>query len=297
MVLIAILLALGLERLLDRLPWWGEPLLFEGAVRTLRRALPWPALWRNPAIIALILLPPLLLVGYAESQIDNPFVALAASALVLLLCLGPRDLADDVQRLLAAREAGDTAEAARLARALQRGPEPDPSHRSLVGALFIQSHERLFGVLLWFFVFGPTGAVLYRLASRLPRLLHGDGDTRAARWADHLHGVLAWLPARGTALLFGLAGSLDDALRAWAQLRFDVEFGRAAGWSRQTWAVLAETAIGGLETDGPDGGGPALPPSFDETLREVLNLQARALLILLAFFAVFATGAWVSGGT
>lgn len=295
MALIAILAALALERLLGRLSWWGEPFLFEQAVRALRRALPWQGFWRSPAVAPFVLLPPLALIGYAETQISNPLVALAASSLVLLLCLGPRDLADDVNRLLAARAAGRSEEAARLARALQRGPGPDTGHRSLVGALFIQSHERLFGVLFWFFALGPSGAVLYRLCSRLPRLLHEDGDSLGARFADDLHGLLAWVPARLTALLFGLAGSLDDALRAWAQLRFDRESRLGTGWRRRTWAVLAETATGGLETDGPDGGGPSLPSSFDELLREVLRLQRRALLILLAFFAFFATGAWVSG--
>lgn len=295
MQLIAILLALGLERLLGQLSWWGQPFLQQTTLRGARRLTPWQLLWRSPVIVPLLLLPPMALVSALESQIENPFVSLAWSALVLLLCLGPRDLADDINSLLAARAAGDTATATRLARALQRGPEPDASHRSLIGALFIQSHERLFGVLLWFFVLGPVGAVLYRVASRLPRLLHQEGETLGAQFADTLHGLLAWIPARITALLFGLAGSLDDALKAWARLRSDPVFNRQAGWSRQTWAILAETAIGGLETDGEDGGGPALPPTFEATLSEVQSLQTRALLILLAFFAFFATGAWVSG--
>lgn len=293
MQLIAILLALLLERLLGQLDGWGRPFMQQIAVRGAREVLPWKKLWTSPLIVVLLGLPPLALVTAIESQIENPFVSLAWSALVLLLCLGPRDLADDIHRLRAARASGDTETAARLARALQRGPEPDPSHRSLVAALFIQSHERLFGVLLWFFVLGPAGAVLYRVASRLPRLLHEEGETLGAQFADTLHGVLAWVPARVTAVLFGLAGSLDDALKAWAQLRDDPLFSLQAGWSRHTWAILAEAAIGGLETDGD--GGPALPPTFDELLAEVQNLQTRALLILLAFFAFFATGAWVSG--
>lgn len=295
MLLIATICALLLERLLGRLDWWGRPLLLQTTVRGARRLLPWPGLWASPLIVPLLLLPPLALTALIERQIESPFASLGFSALVLLLCLGPRDLADDVHELLRARAVGDEDATRQLARALQRGPEPDPSHRSLIGALFIQSHERLFGVLLWFFVFGPLGAVIYRTASRLPRLLHGDGNTLAASFADALHGLLAWIPARVTALLFGLAGSLDDALRAWSQLRFDPVSGDVAGWSRKTWAVLAETATGGLETDGEHGGGPALPPNFEAMLHEVLNLQNRALLILLAFFAFFATGAWVSG--
>jgi len=295
MLLIATICALLLERLLGQLPWWGRPLLLQITVRGARGLLPWPRLWASPAIVPLLLAPPLALTALIEQQIESPFVSLGYSALLLLLCLGPRDLADDVHDLLRAYAAGDEATTRRLARALQRGPTPDPSHRSLVGAMFIQSHERLFGVLLWFFVLGPLGAVAYRIVSRLPRLLHGDGSTPASDFADALHGLLAWIPARITALLFGLAGSLDDALQAWRQLRFDPVSGDVAGWSRKTWAVLAETATGGLETDGEDGGGPALPPNFEAMLHEVLSLQNRALLILLAFFAFFATGAWVSG--
>jgi membrane protein required for beta-lactamase induction len=295
MLLIATIFALLLERLLGQLDWWGRPLLLQTTVRGARGLLRLPGLWTSPAIVPLLLLPPLGLTALLEQQIENPFVSLGFSALVLLLCLGPRDLADDLHEMLRANAAGDDETTRRLARALQRGPRPDASHRSLVGAMFIQSHERLFGILLWFFVLGPLGAVAYRIASRLPRLLHAEGNTLAADFADALHGLMAWIPARITALLFGMAGSLDDALRAWSQLRFDPVSGDVAGWSRKTWAVLAETATGGLETDGEDGGGPALPPNFEAMLHEVLNLQNRALLILLAFFAFFATGAWVSG--
>ncbi|WP_428310992.1 regulatory signaling modulator protein AmpE [Hydrocarboniphaga sp.] len=295
MLLIATICALLLERLLGQIDWWGRPLLLQTTVRGARGLLRWPELWTSPAIVPLLLLPPLGLTALIEQQIENPFVSLGFSALVLLLCLGPRDLADDLHEMLRAHAAGDVETTRRLARALQRGPRPDASHRSLVGAMFIQSHERLFGILLWFFVLGPIGAVAYRVASRLPRVLHADGNTLAADFADALHGLMAWIPARITALLFGMAGSLDDALRAWSQLRFDPVSGDVAGWSRKTWAVLAETATGGLETDGEDGGGPTLPPNFEATLHEVMSLQNRALLILLAFFAFFATGAWVSG--
>src|SRR3546814_10955431 len=105
---------------------------------------------------------------------------------LLLLCLGPRDLTEDVHDLLAAREAGDIARVQQIARNLQRGPQPDASHRSLMGTLFIQSHEKLFGVLLFFFTFGPAGAVAYRIACRLPRLMRETApgslaDVTAAR--------------------------------------------------------------------------------------------------------------------
>ncbi|SFF51405.1 AmpE protein [Fontimonas thermophila] len=285
MTLIGILLALGLERMLGHLHGFRQPLLFLTAMRRLQAVLP-AGLWRSPLLPLGVVALPTVAVGWAFGQIEGPIVDLILSAGVLLLCLGPRDLAADVHDWLRARADGDVVRAAQIARALQRGPEPDETHRSLTGALFIQSHEKLFGVLLWFFVFGPAGAVAYRLASRLPRYLAETvPESSALAVADALHAGLAWLPARITALLYGLAGSLDDALLAWRRLLRDP----AHGWRAQTWAVLAEVATAALGVEESDGG-VVVPASLDALLDEVLNMQRRALLILLAAFALFATG-------
>ena len=100
---------------------------------------------------------------------------------------------------------------------MQSGPAPDESHRNLIGALFIQSHERLFGVLLWFMALGPAAAVGYRLASRLPRLTEQEGyGTGARQAAEQLHALGAWISARITAALFahlhayGIIGTRDQ---------------------------------------------------------------------------------------
>lgn len=291
MGLIAIIAALLLERALGAVPGWRGPST-RAYVELWRKILPIDSMWRSPAILLLLILPPLILVAWLAQSIEQTLLALVFSGLVLFLCLGPRDLADDLKAWIAARERGDLAGAERLARGLQQGPGRDSAdarfdQRSLLGALFIQSHERLFGVLLWFFAFGPAGAVLYRLASRLPHLLHAQGDSPAARTSEILHDLLAWVPARVTALLFGLAGSLDDALSQWRRLYAEPDH----GWRNRTWAVLAETASGSLKTE-DHGGAPELPATLELAAREVLSLQFRALLILLAFFAFFATGDW-----
>jgi AmpE protein len=226
-------------------------------------------------------------VYYVRGLISSPFLEVLMSAAVLLLCLGPRDLAEDIHSLLEARARGDHHAANHLSRALLRGPHPNDSRRTLIGALFIQSHERLFGVLFWFFAAGPTGAVLYRLASRLPRALNEIApDSIAARFAETIHDILAWVPGRATALLYGLAGSLDDALGAWRDLGFTA--GRE--WRTGTWAVLATIPAASLTIEEADGS-TAAPTTLDASLSEVLKMQARALLILLAFFAIFTTGA------
>lgn len=287
MTFLGILLALALERVLGHYAWWGRPVLFLGYLRVLRTLLPFPKFWASGLSPWLILAPPLVVLYYAHSLIASPFVDVLVSGTVLLFCLGPRDLAEDVHSLLEARARGDVEAALQLSRALQRGPHADPTQRTLIGALFIQSHERMFGILLWFFAGGPVGALLYRLVSRMPRALNEyTPDSRAVRTAETLHDILAWVPARMTALLYGLAGSLDDALGVWRGHAFST----GLEWRTGTWAILAEVPAASLNMEEPDGA-IAVPANLEASLNEVLRMQARALLILLAFFAFFATGA------
>ncbi|MFP5307546.1 MAG: regulatory signaling modulator protein AmpE [Gammaproteobacteria bacterium] len=285
MTLIGILIALALERLLGHLPGWGRPVLFLAAMQALQRLTP-VALWRSWLMPLAVVALPAALAWWLLDRTEGPILRLCLSAALLLLCLGPRDLAEDVHELMQARAAGDQARAAQLERALQRGPSPGETHRSLAGALFIQSHEKLFGVLLWFFALGPAGAIAYRLASRLPRFLAEHApQSSALQTADWLHAALAWIPARATALVYGLAGSLDDALGAWRRLFSEPEH----EWRTQTWAVLAEVPAASLGTEESDGA-IVVPASLEAMLREVLRMQWRALLIMLAGFALFATG-------
>jgi len=173
-----------------------------------------------------------------------------------------------------------------FSRIVLRGPERDATRRSLIGALFIQAHERQFGALLWFIIAGPAGAVFYRVASRLPRFVHERApESEAERLAVTLHAAAAWIPARLTALLFGLAGSLDRALHEW-RTQHSVA---GADWRDQTWAVLAEVSAAALSID-ETADGVAVPANLPECLREVKAMQQRSLLILLAAFGLFSAG-------
>lgn len=287
MTLLALLLALGLERLLStHRDAGGAPSFFARLWPQL------PKILRNHAAAPWLLAIGLaVLTGWLYLQIHTLLAELLFAGAVLLVCLGPRDLADDVQRLRAARAAGDTATVARLTRLLHRGPTPDADHRSLLGALFIQSHERRFGACLWFIVAGPAGAVLYRVASRIGALVESPA---AQRQAALQHGLLAWLPARLTALLFGLAGSMDDALEALKRVHKEPAAADQAGWQRRTWSLLAEAANASLDWEDAPGSGPMIASSLDATLAEVLRMETRATLILLALAALFSAGVWVA---
>ena len=160
MTLIGILAAILFERVLGQLPGWGDARVLPWLLRNVERWVPWPALWRNPIVLLLWIVLPVWWVGMVLEGIPSPILQVLLSAAVLLLCLGPRDLAGDIHRLQAAHEAGDQAAERRLTQSLRwDAPQAEPSHRSLLGSLFIQSHERLFGVLMGFLAFGAAGAL------------------------------------------------------------------------------------------------------------------------------------------
>jgi membrane protein required for beta-lactamase induction len=287
---IGILLALVAERALGHLPRVGEPMLLQQVVVTVQRVVPLGVYWRSWLSPVLLIAVGTAAAAALDWWIRQPLLDLAYGSVVLFLCLGPRGLAGDIHRLAEAYDKNDAAAQRTLSLTLLRVPGPQATRRSLIGALFIQSHERLFGVLLWFFAAGPAGAVLYRLASRIPRFLHETRpDTGAEQMALTLHAAAAWLPSRVNAALFGLAGSLDQALLRWRRLR-DENF---ANWRERTWATLGEVSAASLTVDEGEAG-PMVPATLEECLHEVLAMQQRALLILLAAFGLFTAGGWIT---
>jgi membrane protein required for beta-lactamase induction len=290
MTFIGILLALLAERVLGHLPKVGEPMVLQQLVVTVQRYVPLGAYWKSWLSPVFLLVAGTAVVALLDWWIMPPLGDLAFGTIVLFLCLGPRHLAADIHELIKAHGGDDSARERTLTMALLRGPGRQATRRSLIGALFIQSHERLFGVLLWFFAAGPAGAVFYRLASRMPRFLHEtQPETPAEESAVALHAAAAWIPARLTAFLFGLAGSLDQALRRWQELRNTV----LASWRERVWAVLAEVSAASLTVEEGEAG-PVLPATLEAALHEVLAMQQRALLILLAAFGLFSAGGWIT---
>lgn len=290
MTFVGILLALLAERVLGHLPRVGEPMLVQQLVVNVQRYVPLGAYWRSSVAPVFLLGLGTALAALLDWWIVHPLPDLAYGTIVLFLCLGPRHLAADIQQLLAAHEQNDAAAERTLTLALLRGPGRQATRRSLIGALFIQSHERLFGTLMWFFVAGPAGAVFYRIASRVPRFVHEtQPNTNAEAAAVALHAAAAWVPARLTAALLGLAGSLDQALKRWQELRN----GDFPNWRERVWATLAEVSAASLQIEEGEAG-PVLPATLEAALHEVLAVQQRALLILLAAFGLFSAGGWIT---
>jgi len=257
MKLVALLIGLLVERLATQIfHWrelgWLERLIDKGLVLS-RRFVNWPA--TIPVIlIAFALLLPVLAVRVAigESLFGLPYFALAI--IVLFFSLGPRDIGEEVDEYCTAIEAGDNERAMATAKDLleQEPPEDaDERARKIEEAVCVQANNRLFAVVFWFIVFGPLGAWLYRVIDLVRRraVFHAwndegiDSNQELLREAsENLHGLIAWLPARITAAVYGLAGNFDAASHAWRAAEGDELLTR----SEHNERLLARVGSGSL---------------------------------------------------
>lgn len=294
MTLIVILAALACERLLSHVRRWRTYDWYGRYLGRLRGVGLCARLWHSPWGL-LLLTPPLAVVGVLQSLLHGgvwDLVGLLFAASVLVFALGPRDLWEQVHALIAARGAGHAQGVESLARDLRANASVAVTQvgKDLLRATILQGHERVFGVLLWFMVLGPLGALGYRLVAASPghfRALDAGEALREA--AERLHALAAWAPQRLTLILYGLAGSTDGALAGWRRVRAAPR----EHWVWQGWRMLAETGYGALQVEaGRDHH--RLIPEGDEALRQALGMITRSLILLLAGLAAFTIGGWVA---
>lgn len=245
----------------------------------------------GPLGVLLILLLPVLLVLAAEYYLTNWWVllGLAFAVLMLLFSFGPHDLEAQVEAYVEAGERDDQ-ESAREHAAVLIGDDAQESEarvtRRIIETAFVEANERVFAVLIWFLVLGPTGAILYRLTSQLSRNSWGEEQSALAEAAQRLHAILDWPTSRLCALAFSFAGSFVDALHAWRiQERQD-------DWEQGSHLVLIASGFGALgyvpgeEEDGHD---------HDISLvHETLALIRRAVVVFLGIAALFTLAGWMS---
>jgi AmpE protein len=203
---------------------------------------------------------------------------------------GPRDLELDVEAVVDARDPAERRAAA--AALFPEGGEPVIEGPTLVEAVFRCALWRWFGVLFWFLLLGPAGALLYRLVSLAAQgsaqkvLPPAQGE--AAREAIAL---LNWPVAHLMTFGLALAANFDGVLAAWRDwhaqggLRLDIGFLGAAARA----SVVCELA----EEDAYAIDGPAQAPALLE-LRDAMSLVWRVLLLWLAVLAIFVVAGFVN---
>ncbi|NNF16023.1 MAG: regulatory signaling modulator protein AmpE [Gammaproteobacteria bacterium] len=180
------------------------------------------------ALVILPVLPVLALAWWADDRIGG-LMTLVLSVVVLFFSFGPRDLASEVDEFAAAAARGDELTINRVAKELLEFEPPSELSKlghAVASAVFIQSSNRTFGVILWFVLLGPVGAWLFRVTDLMRRRAHYESQRQEESGAPeapfmqavhNVHGVLSWLPSRLAAMSFALAGSFEPATTAWKE--------------------------------------------------------------------------------
>ncbi len=233
MNLIALLIGLIVERLATRFFHWRRmrwmDRIIDAGFRMANGFANWPAVI-PVVLLALLLALPVFIVTFALGDRLLGFPYLFLAIVVLFFSLGPKDIGEDVDEYCAALQAGDDEAVRHRARALIEGDVPSDALESMhcvESAVFVQANNRLFAIIFWFVAlgpFGPLGAWAYRTTDLIRRreVFNAARDEEdagtSARIRDAavmLHGWFAWIPARLTAIGYGIAGHFDGALGAW----------------------------------------------------------------------------------
>jgi adenosylcobinamide-phosphate synthase len=189
----------------------------------------------------------------------SPLAALLFNVACLYLTLGFRQFSHYFTGIQVAIRDGDLDRARELL-GQWRGESAAHRGREEVIRLAIEegiaaSHRHVFGVLFWFIVLpGPSGAILYRMATFLDRRWGGKGEF--GRFAARAHALMEWPAARLTAAAFAVVGDFEDAVYCWRT--------QAAAWPDPNLGIVLAAGAG------------ALGIRLGMPLTEVEGLQARS---------------------
>lgn len=249
---------------------------------------------------------PVLLLAIANPLLSgqSALLELALAVATLYLTMGFRQFSHYFTDVQLALRSGDIDSARRLL-ADWRGASGDRLSSNEIARLsmeqaLVSCHRHVFAPLIWFGVFGPAGALLYRLAlfagsywkAQSPEL----PATPFGTFAQRAFFLIDWLPLRLTAVGFAITGDFEDAIFCWRT--------QAAGWPEPEQGILLASGAGALGVrlglplqngygieDRPEMG---LGDDADaDFMQSTIGLVWRTLMLCLLLMALVWVASWV----
>ena len=233
----------------------------------------------------------------------HPSLSVIWNALILYLTLGFKHFSDSTTAIAAALRAQDLTLARKLTSRWHNRPTDELSANEIarlsVERTLIYAHRHLFGIMAWFLLLGPAGAVLYRLAHVLNQLW-STLDTKQygaiGVFAGRTFEFMDWFPARLTAASFAIVGNFEDAIYCWRY--------QAPTWSQMRLGILLASGAGAigvrlgeaLTYSGKTEYRPQLglgELADADFLESAISLIWRALLLWLAAMLLIYLGYWL----
>ncbi|MEO7064070.1 MAG: regulatory signaling modulator protein AmpE [Dokdonella sp.] len=240
---------------------------------------------------------PLLLVVLClllQSLFDHVLFGLPAfvfGVIVLFFCWGPRDLDADIDAVL---KAPDRERREAAAQALRADPAMTPlpfEAAPLVEAVFASALSRWFGVLFWFVVLGPAGALGFRVVQLLARYQPFGADMAVDQRTvlERTALILDWAPAHLIALTLALVSEFDAVIKTWR----DYHAAHGHGFFTLDLGFLGALARAGVDADVIAGDGYAADVSNPLLeLADARTILRRTLFAWIALIALLSLVGW-----
>ncbi len=161
----------------------------------------------------------------------------------------------------------------------------EPYETKNVSKLFTLTYEGLFGVIFWFFIFGPVGLTLYYMIVNLRLLLEkqkSDANKDLMAFAIKTQGVLDWVPLRLLGLSYALVGNFSATFKAWMpELLTGI---KASHEQAAKWGLEAITHSEKKKSK------QSADESTSNQMDDAITLIDRALLVWLVVMALLSIG-------
>ncbi len=241
-----------------------------------------------PAALALGVGVPVLVCALLQVALHSILFGLTAlmfAVAVLYYCWGPRDLERDVEAVVKAPDSTQRLAASQALRCVGQTEELPFVAEALVVATFASALKRWFGVLFWFVLLGPCGALLYRLT----QLLGGMPGQTESPLAQRAAAILDWAPAHLMALALALASNFDAVFTTWR----DYHRAHPQGYASLDLGFLDIIARASVDADvaaGDEHANDAHSPLG--ALDDAMVLVRRVLVVWLTLIALIVLGGW-----
>ena len=233
----------------------------------------------------------------------NPLLAWAFSAVVLYPLLSLKQLGGQAERIAAALRVADLDEARHLLSQWHGRPADELGSAEIARVGIEQTlscaHRNLFGIIIWFVVLGPAGAVLYRFSQLLSQKWGGLDQLdfgEFGKFSAQAFDLLDWVPLRLSALSFAVVGDFEDAVYCWRS--------QASAWAQQGIGIVLASGAGALGVKLGEpliyGGNIEFRPELGlgddadaDYLDSAVSLVWRTVVLWLALLLLLTLAGWV----
>ena len=228
--------------------------------------------------------------GHLLLRAVSPLLGGMFGAAVLAVCLGIGELTAALREYRELRDHDDEEGARHVASNLANREVCSAGvrlTREMLAVVLVEGHARGVSVLFWYLILGPAGALFAALVRHVARPTCQAMESSAALLTD-VYWWLDWVPARISALSYGLVGSFTHAVGNWRS--------RAGKWDELNTAVLVASGTGALLLETETSGDPlskATPAEQDATVENARELVMRTLAVWVTVVALITLGGWL----